>query len=218
MKNKFLLFFIVIMMVFNVKAITLEACTTEKMNALKEIANKMEFNYTYVMKENDGIKYPEFTINVSNMNKEIKVLIINDFYSLDYKEFVNKDGKSSMSGFKQGEKVVITSKAYTPDKCSTNTVLTKTIKLPYYNQYYEEDFCLENPNFKYCEEFTDTDLSYEKYYKEKEKYLSDKEKLEEKDEKQSKSNIILIISIIGGIVVVGGAVVFIIVRRKKNEL
>lgn len=218
MKNKFLLILGIILLSVNVKGITLEPCTTEKMNALKEIAKKMDINYTYEMKEQDGVKYPEFTIHVNNMSEDLKVLIINDFYSLDYKEFRNENGKSSMSGFKAGDKVTITTKAYTPDKCSTKTVATKQIKLPYYNQYYEEEFCLENPNFKYCEEFIETDLTYEKYQKEKEKYLQEKEKQEEIEEEQKGNNKILIISIVSGIVIIGGVVAFIMIRRKQNEL
>lgn len=215
--KKYGLLFIIIMVVFNVKAITLEECTTEKMNALKEIANKMEFNYTYEMKEKDGEKYPEFTINATGLHEDIKTLIINDFYSLDYKEIKNNNGKGTITGYGEGETVTITMKAYTPDKCSTKTVAVKQVKLPYYNQFYDKEFCLTNPNFKYCDEFTDTKITIEQYNREKNKYLEE-QKTEEPVTEKEQDNTFLIIGIGLGVIVIGGLVAYILIRRKKNEL
>ena len=83
----------------------------------------------YEMKEKDGNKYPEYTITVGNLNVDLKVLIINDFYTLDYREFKNKgDNTGSLGVFSEGERVTITTKAYTADECSTRTVATKMIK------------------------------------------------------------------------------------------
>lgn len=216
--KKYSLLFIIIVMVFNVKAITLEECTTEKMNALKEIANKMEFNYTYEMKEKDGVKYPEYTIIATGLHEDIKTLIINDFYSLDYKEIRN-DGKGNgkISGYGEGETVTITMKAYTPDKCSTKTVAVKQVKLPYYNQFYDKEFCLTNPNFKYCDEFTDTKITIEQYNKEKNKYLEE-QKTEEPVIEKEQNNTLLIVGIGLGVIVIVVLVIYILIRRKKNEL
>ena len=159
MKQYKVLFIIMIMMLgINVKA--LDACTTEKMNNLKEVASKIEFNYTYEMKETDGYIYPEFTITATNLNEDLKALIIKDFYTLNYREFVDDGtGRGKLTGFVEGQNVTVTMKAYTVDECSTRTVLVKQVKLPYYNRYYDKEFCLTNPNFKYCSEFTEKEVT-----------------------------------------------------------
>ena len=218
------IFCLLIMMMFAVNvsaAIELEPCTTEKMNNLKEMVNKMEFNYTYEMKKDKDVPdytYPEFTITIKGLTKDLKALIINDFYSLDYKEIINDgNGNGKISGFKQGEKVSITMKAYTPDKCSTKTVAVKQIKLPYYNQFYDKDYCLTNPNFKYCQEFTEEEVTNTKYYKELEKYEKENETTEPVVENKS-DNTLLFIGVGVGVILVIGIVVVILVRRKKYEL
>lgn len=216
MKKRYLLLFLMIVLTvsLNVRAVTLDACTTEKMNNLKEIANKMEFNYTYENK--NGVL--DFTIHATGLNKEIKALIIQDFYSMNYKEFKN-DGKgnSKLSGFKEGENVTITLKAYTPDQCSTRTVTVKQVKLPYHNEYYDEEFCKTNPNFKYCNEFTESKITKEQYDREMKKYLEETKEQNQTEDK--KDNLWLIIGIgVGVVAIVGGVVTYILIRRKKNEL
>ena len=137
-KYKLLFVFIFVFMIFSdVKGITLEECTTEKMNNLKEIAKKIEFNYTYEMKTSGDVKYPDFTINAINLNKDLKALVIEDFESMNYREFkYDGKGNGSLSGFIEGQTVTITMKAYTIDKCSTKTVAVKQVKLPYYNYFF----------------------------------------------------------------------------------
>ena len=216
MKYKKLLFLIILFLCFNVNAIELPACTTEKMNNLKATADKIYFRYTYTMKNS----VPEFTIHASNLNKDLKALIIQDFYSMNYREFKN-DGKGngSLSGFYEGQNVTITIKAYTPDQCSTRTISTKQIKLPYYNHYYDETFCKENPNFIYCSEFIDINLTGEQYEKELEKYNKSKEVEPIVVEEESNNKMILMIGIaVGVVLIITITTIYIIKRRKKNSL
>ena len=221
MKKISILLFIMLFAINVNAAIKLESCTTEKMNKLKEVANKMEFGYTYEMKKDKldpDYSYPEFTVTVSGLTKDLKALIINDFYSLDYKEIKgDSSGNGKISGFKEGEKVTITMKAYTPDQCSTRTVLVKQVKLPYYNYFYDKDFCLKNPNFKYCTEFTNEKISSENYNKELEKYQKQNETTEPVVENKG-NNTLLFIGIGVGVVLIIGVVVVITIRRKKYEL
>ena len=216
--KKYCLLLIIMMLSLNVKAITLEKCTTEKMNRLKEIADKIEFNYTFNKNSKNGYGYFDFTINATNLNKEIKALIIQDFYSMNYKEFKN-DGKGngSIKGFLEGENVSITLKAFTADECSTKTVTVKQVKLPYYNQFYDEEFCLTNPNFKYCSELTPSKVTKDMYDREMKKYIEENSNTKTNEDKNN-NNIWLFVGIGAGVVLIGSVVAFILIRRKKNEL
>mgnify|MGYP007056161932 CR=1 FL=1 len=211
--KKIYLLLLLMMIALNTNAITLDTCTTEKMNNLKEIASKIEFNYTYEDKE--GVL--DFTIHATGLNNEIKALIIEDFYSMNYKEFKNDGtGNSKLSGFKEGDNVAVTLKAYTPDQCSTRTITVKQVKIPYRNLYYDEEFCKVNPNFKYCNEFIESKITKEQYDREMKKYLEGENV---KEPEENKVNVMLIIGIgVAAVALVGGVVTYILIRRKKNEL
>ena len=125
-KLKYVLFIILLIFTFNVKAeeddSLTKACQTKEMSRLKEIAKKVEFDYDYTL-SGDNV---EFSINATNLNDELMVLIIKNYYTNDYREFKGEE-KATLKGFDPGESVVITIKAFVPNKCSGNTILTKTI-------------------------------------------------------------------------------------------
>ncbi|MBQ6816817.1 MAG: hypothetical protein IJO27_00125, partial [Bacilli bacterium] len=146
MNYKKILFIIICISTFiNVDAV----CDSQRLNELKNKASKIEFIYDYTKNSNSEIN---FKITAVNLDEEIKTLIIKDYYMDDYREFkYNKNKQSSLSGFKSGERVKVTFKAYTTDECSGKTVYSKTVSLPYYNNYYNSSQCKQYPKFKYCE-------------------------------------------------------------------
>ncbi len=219
-KIKYLLFIILILLTINVKAV--DSCDSKELVRLKELAKKIEFDYEYKVDGEDV----EFTINATNLSKELKVLIIRNYYSGDYREFKGEE-TGSLGGFMSGEKVVITIKGYVPNDCSGVTVLTKTIKLPYYNWFYDEDRCYGNEGFKYCKLLIDSNITEEEFEKQLNKYIDNEiKKIEEKDakaeqeEKKESNNRIYII--IGGVLLITALIAVIVVtiikRRKKNKL
>ena len=140
-----------------------------------------------------------------------------------YKEFKD-DGthKATLSGFEPGKKITITIKGYVPNWCSGKTIMTKTIKLPYYNYYYDEEKCAGNEDFKYCKQLIDVNLTKSEFDKQFELYLKSQQK-EEKPEvvtEPEKDNTLYIM--IGGAVLVVIIIIIvvsnIIKRRKKNML
>ena len=212
---KYLLFVILLLLSFNVKA---ETCESSEMTRLKELAKKVEFDYDYKI---DG-EEASFSINAVNLNEDLMVLIIKNYYAGDYREFKG-DTKATLTGFSEGEKVVITIKAFVPNPCSGNTVTTKTIKLPYYNKYYDEEKCKGNEDFKYCKELIDRNINENEFNKQFELYLKNKEeKQKEEPEKKVEETNNLFIFIIVGIVLIIVISTFLIMsiikRRRKNRL
>ena len=200
---------------FNVKAE--ESCAKDELNRLKELAKKVEFDYDYKMV--DGIA--KFSIKAVNLNRDLKVLIIEDYFMDKYKEFKDNNAHTAtLDNFASGEKVVITIKGFVPNRCSGKTVLTKTVKLPYYNYFYDADKCLGNEDFKYCKILIDTNINQTQFDQQFNAYLEAKANVPQEVVPQ-KTNWKLII-IIGSIIVVLAILVaivsFIVKRRKKNSL
>ena len=223
--NKKIWFITVFILSIVLKVNADNTCDKNELQRLKELANGVEINYTYEIKEemNDGmlIKYPVFSLEANNLNEDLKVLIIENYYKDMYKEFKYNDTKKAViKGFKEGEKIKITIKAYVPNKCSGKTLITKTIKTPYYNNYYNLDSCMKYPDFKYCTEFMDQIITNEEFSRELNKYIDSKEvKVEEKIENKRDWSILYIAS---------GIIIFLLIitiissiiakKRRKNSL
>lgn len=215
-KVRCLLLVLLLFLAINVNASS--NCDTKELARLKEIAKKVEFDYSYKLDNGKAV----FAINAVNLNSEVKVLIIDNYYESKYKEFSDSSTHTAtINNFEGGSKVTITMKAFVPNWCSGETLLTKIIKIPYYNDNYDEAKCKGHEDFKYCKLLVDKKLSKEEFDKQFETYLKNQEKTEKPiDNKDSNNNQIYFI--IGGVVLIIALTVFVVMsvvkRRKKNSL
>ena len=203
-----------------------DTCSSSEMKRLKELAEKIEFSYDYKVNKhtnnNEVWDTIDFSITATNLNNEIKTLVIYNFYNGDYLEFKNNGSNmGTLQGFSEGERVSITMKAYTNNGCSSKDILTKTIKLPYYNQYYDEKFCKENEKFKYCNILTASKLTSNEYYNALNEYRKETEFADasENINENNNSNIIKIIIIASvSLIIVITITVIILKKKRKNAL
>ena len=215
---RFLLFIIVCVLFFNVNAAS-DECDTKELNRLKELAKKVEYVVDYKMVDDKAT----FSITAVNLNEELKVLIIKDYYSENYRQFKD-DGthKGKLDGFESGEKVTVTIKGYVPNWCSGKTVTTKVVKIPYYNYYYDEEKCKGNEDFKYCKLLIDSNITQKDFDTQLAQFIKNKEKNNQKQETDTPNDYSDLIKIVGvsvaGCIVIGVIVVSLIKRRKKNSL
>ena len=217
----------VIMMVISLFLINVQAdeesdfkCEGEERQRLKNLASKLEYTYSFRKNEDDVI---DFSITISNLNEDLKIIITDDL-ARDDKEFKYNDSKVvTKSGFSSGQRVNIAIKGFVVNWCSGETISTKLLKVPYYNYNYDEEFCKDNSDFKYCKELLDTKITQDEYDSAYNKYINKKEKTEE-PEKQEESdtgnwNLLIIIgSIVGVLLVIVLVGIIIIRRRRKNAL
>ena len=214
-KIGYLLFIILMLFVINVKAD--ETCDKTELARLKELAKKVEFDYNYKIVDD----LAKFSITAYNLSDELKVMIIEDYYMDKYQRFYSKNSNTAtIDNFIGGEKVLITIKAFVPNWCSGETLLTKTIKLPYYNFYYDEIRCSGMEDFKYCRQLIDTNINEDQFNAQYDAYLKSKMVIEEeKTEVKSNWNLLIIIGlIVGALMVLVGITALIIKRRKRNSL
>ncbi len=215
-KIKYILLVLLLVLAVNVNASS--NCESKELARLKDIAKKVEFDYTYKLENGKAI----FAINAVNLNKELKVLIIDNYYESKYKEFAdNSSHTATINNFEGGSKVTITMKAFVPNWCSGETLLTKIIKIPYYNDNYDEEKCKGHEDFKYCKLLVDKKLSQEEFNKQYETYLKNHEKNEKPINNDTENNNQLYF-IIGGSVLVIVLTTFLVMsivkRKKKNSL
>lgn len=198
------------------------SCDSNEFKRLKALAEKIEFTYDYDIEKTEyeeGLLYDiDNRITASNLNSELKVLIYEDYYKDIYKEFkYNSTGKSTLSGFNQGEKVVVTIEGYVNNECSGKTILTKTINIPYYNTFYDGDECKENKDFIYCKnEMTDNLVTRSAFNSKLNEYLSDSN-IEDKEtnNNEKKLDITTLILIISSIAII--LALAIIIKAFRNE-
>ena len=216
-KLKYLLLIIVLLLGFNVYATSSDKCEKEEFNRLKELAKKVEFDYSYKLVDDVAT----FSIQAVNLNRDLKVLIIEDYYSGIYKQFNdNSEHKATIDGFNSGEKVIITIKGYVPNRCSGETVYTKTIKLPYYNYFYSEELCNGNEDFKYCKQLLNYSISEKTFNTQYSAYINGKYTTEQEviPPDSSWKFVIIIGSIVLALIVIAGVATYIVKKRRKNSL
>ncbi len=215
-KIGYFLFIILILFTINVRAE--DRCDATELKRLKELAKKVEFDYDYKMVNDKAV----FSINAVNLNPDLKVMIIEDYFNDKYKEFKdNSTHTATLNNFQSGEKITITIKGYVSNWCSGRTLTTKLVKIPYYNYNYDEAKCKGHEDFKYCKLLLDNNISKAEFDKQYELYLKRGEGKVTPIVEPTKDNTTLYI-IIGASVLVIAIIVlvvrYIIQRRKKNSL
>ena len=213
LKNIFLI--MIFCVCLNVKAI--DQCSTEEMNRLKDLANKVQFktNYNVHETESEGNIYgatASYNIELVNNNEDFKY-----YYSSSsiQKREINLNQISNIT-FSDGEVVTFYIYSYTTNLCTDELLRTETIKFPIYNSYYyiNKDKCSEYPDFKYCREFMDIgNISYSEIDKEFEEYTKGDVKNKVLDFVQK--NIYYVIG--GGVILIAGIIYLItFIKRKKG--
>ena len=213
---KYLLLLFLLLLTMNVNAKNESLCEQTEFKRVRELAKKVEFDYEYELVDGKAV----FTINAMNLNKELKVQIIDNEYSDDNREFKNAgNNRGSLKNFKEGERVVVTITAFVPNWCSGEKVYTKVVKLPYYNYYYDEEKCKGYEEYRYCKQLIDSNITQEKFEKGLESFIAKKNKENEKPQEEEDNKLSYIIIGAVSLVVAIGAAVLIIhnVKRIKEK-
>lgn len=145
---------------FSINVYAIENCNIEKIARLNELAKNVEFKYNYEIieeKDEDGAyKYAIYKINVLNMSNDLRISYIeNEYQTIN----ITVDELENMT-FNQGANLEFTIYSYTTDMCTDRVLKKVSIKLPYYNDFFEanKDKCEQYREFKYCNEFIDNPI------------------------------------------------------------
>ena len=207
---------------FNVYA---DTCDKNELARLKNIADQVELSYEYEIKktkiDGEDAIYADYTVIVSNLNKEIKANYEKNYLLGNYYEFkLDANGVGKLSQFYDGETAVVTIRAFTNTKCSGKIIATKTIKMPYLNPYYytNREFCNTYSDFKYCQELMETSFNEADYEKEHAKYFNAEKKIVREDvQEDDNHNYYLIMAVIVSVVLLLLMILSIILKKKKKN-
>jgi len=211
----------------NVKAANDDTCKREELNRLKAVAKEIDFSYEFHEEkdENGVVTGGKFDIILNNVSKEVKPLIIYSWLNMRYDEFVpDKNGMATSKsfnpdGYEPGNNIRITVKGYVANPCAAKDLMTKTVKLPYFNFYKGTGKCKIYPKFKYCQNnFLENHITQERFDSELEKYLKAFEK-EAPTMVVDNSGLYIMIGVsIAVPVLIIGTIVFVKWYKRKEEL
>lgn len=159
----FMLLFIISLVTFNVHAVS---CTEQDQERIISAAKKIEIKYQHT----NGLF---FDIIITNLDKNMylydklnkkKIYGTGDVITLNY--YFGGKAYNFMVFPKEGA-------------CSDRGLYTILVKVPSYNMYSETDFCLEHPDFKYCDPWYDGIISLDAFNKAVKEYESNQKKNED---------------------------------------
>ena len=195
--------------------LAIEKCTTAEMERLKELASNVNFVTEIDYETIDGMIIEEeklvtafYDIKVLNSSPELKIYYEEDGYKYELEDNFIESMEEGTTKFYIY--------AYTANLCVDELIMTKTIELEELNSYYyyNKEKCQQYPDFEYCKEYYDTDLSYEEIEKEFDKYL---ESNNTNPIVSDSSNYAIYIFIgLGLIVLIVGILIFI--KRKRRDV
>ena len=213
---KKIMFLILIIFSINVYA---DSCSNDELKRLKALAEQVEFRTDYELKSNGSITYAEFSVTAYNLHEDLKVLNVYDYYKGDYLEFKYNDTKEyTLNRFVEGQKVKISFYAYTDNACSGKMILTKTLTMPYYNEYYSNDFCSDKLDFEYCVPIVEKKPTLTEYATALENYEGNNQNNNQNNETNKQNITIYIIIAIIVIIIISTLIIIIRKRIKKNSI
>lgn len=171
----------------------------------------------------EAVKVKGFKVNIMNITNDIMVKVDgNSYYYSD-----TNNGTLTLSA-KTADVVRtydVKISAY-GGGCAAEELRAITLVTPMYNDYSELNFCKENPDFEYCQEYVTTPVNdnLDEFLNKANSYSGvEEQKNEKKEDKKSivdilKENKKIVIISVSGIMVVGVATAAIIVIKRRSRL
>lgn len=179
-------------------------CNYQRKSDLSKIASNVQISYTYSVKQGEE---PIFFVTVSNLT--------NDIYALDnYENTLSFSGEGTFQ-YNSGSTIKYTFFSNDPN-CMGEKVMTKYLKLPYFNPNYNTKECNENPGFKYCKLWDYNVVSSDVFDSELKKYINEKNNTNNSSSSEEKFNINSYIIYICIIIV--SFLILIMIVRKRNKM
>lgn len=137
---KKLILFLFVFLIFSIKVNA--QCTSEELNSLMKEVGQVTINYTYNEKTN------KFKIDVEGLSSNIYVNVINEgIIRWDVKE------ESSISNLLPGKTYILEFISGVSSSCFSKNLTSKSITLPFYNQYYSDELCKGHETYELCKKF-----------------------------------------------------------------
>ena len=230
MKQK-IMFLSVISILFMVFCIDVNAeCSYEESSKLKSIASNIYHDYFY--KENDEKNSIAFTVRFENVLQQLKIYDVANQNVTPGKTYHYRVGMAAASI--KNNKITYQERVgdhfetrvidLGTSTCNIDDILTITISIPSYNQFYQSDICKKYSENKMCDKWYQHNYTYEKFSSEV--LASEKKQTNIKGEEKKEKGVTFFdilmeflgkyyLSLIGTVILIVGIIVLYIDTKKK---
>lgn len=147
MKRVYKYLFVFLGSLFMFPLVSNAACSYERQAELSKIAANVQFSYTYDVVNGN----PQFTINITNLTNDIYIENTNDIS----RQIISGVGEKTISSVNGRTMNFV---IYSNDNnCRGEIIVTKYLNVPKFNDLSSDEECKKNPNFKYCQVWTDNE-------------------------------------------------------------
>ena len=188
MKKKVFILIVVLITILLFKTNVQAECTNDELRALRIEANNLQFEYELVENEELGVNPTKYyyKVKVSNVTKNLAIATDDGYY---FYSDVDRNGYLLIrNNYFPGSKNKIYIEASSSTNCNREELSTKTLSIPYYNEYSKRDECKGLEEYDICKQDIDvaniTEEQFLKYIEDAKKDAQNKEEKKEKEEEQ----------------------------------
>lgn len=222
-KNIWLKIVLLFLCFFVTTRVNAETCSNKELNSLKEKAINIKVTYDlYDSTYNENHMY-YFNVLLANFDKDFYI-VDSDGQEFRYMENLEDNGVRVLRSVKEGTKYDFTLYTSNETKCPDNKIITKSITLPYYNDYSQREECKGIEEFALCQKYYGGVIDSEDYFKTQvEKYR--KSLVDNSNKKNDKSIVSIILAfitnnlliVIPSIIVIIVIVILVVIKTIKKK-
>ena len=165
---------LLIMVIFlSLTKVNAAACDNNEKVNYQEKAKNISYSYKYV--DNDT-----FNITFTNIDSSFYLVNMENMQEYDY-----ANGEMTINNITPGKSYRFNVFTKDDNPCSSSSIYSIYITLPYYNPYYTDSLCEGIKNYKYCKKFINKMISSEEFEKSVTKYRKSLEREKEKTNKKT---------------------------------
>lgn len=222
-KNIWLKIVLLFLCFFVTTRVNAETCSNKELNSLKEKAINIKVTYDlYDSTYNENHLY-YFNVLITNFDKDFYI-VDSDGQEFKYMENLEDNGVRVLRSVKEGTKYDFTLYTSNETKCPDNKIITKSITLPYYNDYSQREECKGIEEFALCQKYYGGVIESDDYFKTQvEKYR--KSLVDNSNKKNDKSIVSIILAfitnnlliVIPSIIVIIVIVILVVIKTIKKK-
>lgn len=222
-KNIWLKIVLLFLCFFVTTRVNAETCSNKELNSLKEKTINIKVTYDlYDSTYNENHLY-YFNVLITNFDKDFYI-VDSDGQEFKYMENLEDNGVRVLRSVKEGTKYDFTLYTSNETKCPDNKIITKSITLPYYNDYSQREECKGIEEFALCQKYYGGVIDSEDYFKTQvEKYR--KSLVDNSNKKNDKSIVSIILAfitnnlliVIPSIIVIIVIVILVVIKTIKKK-
>lgn len=237
MRLRYVLFVLATFLMVNTKTMALSTCSMERTKELTSLAQNVNVDYEEYKNERGKETYPDldegeivtepgFAIRIYNIPEDLNVKIKRNGMKEEKELYKSDANENGILVYDTGFPDVVKNYTITvrsDDSNCQNEVLRKiSITIPALNYYYDYEICKANPEYYLCQEYVSVDLksmTTDKFMKQVEEYVQQKEKKEEEESKLG-YKLMAFIKRYAGLfitIIILGVGIFVVIRIRNKQ-